>query len=139
MRDRSTPAPDATKRPGTVIAGIVILGLQAAGSILVGLYVLSLLGQAPAGTVGLAQSQLLSGVLVASGVINGSALVFIARGFGLARFVILVVGGLIVVLDFVSLQPTLGDFLWILAIVLLFLPTSGAWLRAKAAQRAAAA
>jgi hypothetical protein len=137
MTDRSTPAPDATKRPGIVTAGIIILGLQAIGSLLIGIYALTVLGQAPAGTAGLAESQLLSGVLLASGVINGAALVFIWRGYGIARFIVLVVGGVVVVLDFVSGRPTLGDFLWILAIVLLFLPKSGAWFRAKAAQRAA--
>ena len=135
MTDRSTPAPAATKRPGTVTAGIIILSLQAAGSILVGIYVLVTLGQVPANTEGLAQSQLLSGVLIASGIVNAVALVFVGRGYGVARFVILVAGGVIVVLDFISLRPTFGDFLWILAIVLLFLPKSGAWFRAKAAER----
>lgn len=137
MTDRPTPPAAATKRPGTVIAGIVILGLQAAGSILIAVYVLATLGQVPAGTTGLAQSQLLSWVLLGTGVANAIALVFVARGYGVARFVVLVVGGVIVVLDLISLQPTLGDFLWILAIVLLFLPRSNAWFRAQAVARAA--
>ena len=125
-----------TKRPGTVTAGIVIIAIQAVLSVIVALVLFASLSTVPAGTEGLANAQLLSGIVLAGGIINGIAIIFVARGYGIVRFVIVVVGGIVVLLDLISGNPAFGDFLWILAIVLLFLPASNAWFKAKAAQRA---
>ena len=124
-----------TKRPGTVTAGIVIIAIQAVLSVIVALVLFASLSTVPAGTEGLANAQLLSGIVLAGGIINGIAIIFVARGYGIVRFVIVVVGGIVVLLDLISGNPAFGDFLWILAIVLLFLPASNAWFKAKAAQR----
>ena len=124
-----------TKRPGTVTAGIVIIAIQAVLSVIVALVLFASLSTVPAGTEGLANAQLLSGIVLAGGIINGIAIIFVARGYGIVRFVIVVVGGIVVLLDLISGNPAFGDFLWILAIVLLFLPASNSWFKAKAAQR----
>jgi len=124
-----------TKRPGTVTAGIVIIAIQAVLSVIVALVLFATLSTVPAGTEGLANAQLLSAVVLVGGIINGIAIIFVARGYGLARFAIVVAGGIVVLLDLISLSPAFGDLLWILAVVLLFLPASNAWFKAKAAQR----
>ena len=124
-----------TKRPGTVTAGIVIIAIQAVLSVIVALVLFASLSTVPAGTEGLANAQLLSGIVLAGGIINGIAIIFVARGYGFVRFVIVVAGGIVVLLDLISLSPAFGDLLWILAVVLLFLPASNAWFKAKAAQR----
>jgi hypothetical protein len=129
-----TPA-SPTKRPGTATAGIVIISIQAVLSVIVALVLFGTLAGIPSGTEGLANAQLLSGVVLAGGIINGIAIIFVARGYGLARFAIVVAGGIVVLIDLISLTPAFGDFLWILAVVLLFLPQSNAWFKAKAAQR----
>lgn len=125
-----------TKRPGTVTGGIVIIAIQAVLSVIVALVLFAQLSTVPAGTEGLANAQLLSGVILVGGIINGIAIIFVARGYGIARFAIVVAGGIVVLLDLISGSPAFGDLLWILAIVLLFLPVSNAWFKAKAAQRA---
>jgi len=129
------PAVSPTKRPGTVTAGIVIIAVQAVLSVIVALVLFATLSTVPAGTEGLGNAQLLSAVVLVGGIINGIAIIFVARGYGIVRFVIVVVGGIVVLLDLISGNPAFGDFLWILAIVLLFLPASNAWFKAKAAQR----
>jgi len=129
-------AASPTKRPSTVTAGIVIIAIQAVLSVIVALVLFATLSSVPTGTEGLANAQLLSGVVLAGGIINGIAIIFVARGYGIVRFVIVVAGGIVVLLDLISLSPAFGDLLWILAVVLLFLPQSNAWFKAKAAQRA---
>ena len=124
-----------TKRPGTVTAGIVIIAIQAVLSVIVALVLFASLSTVPAGTEGLANAQLLSGIVLAGGIINGIAIIFVARGYGIARFAVVVAGGIVVLLDLISLSPAFGDFLWLLAVILLFLPASNAWFKAKAAQR----
>jgi len=132
----AAPVASPTKRPGTVTAGIVIIAIQAVLSVIVALVLFAQLAAVPSGTEGLANAQLLSGVVLAGGIINGIAIIFVARGYGLARFAVVVAGGIVVLLDLISLSPAFGDFLWLLAVVLLFLPASNAWFKAKAAQRA---
>ena len=132
-----TAAVSPTKRPGTVTAGIVIIAIQAVLAVIVALILFATLSGAPSNVDpdALAQAQLLSGVVLVGGIINGISIVFVARGYGIARFVILVAGGIVVLIDFISLSPTFGDFLFIAAMVLLLLPASSAWFKAKAAQR----
>jgi hypothetical protein len=123
------------KRPVTVIIGIVVLAIQAALTILLALNLLQVLGQYPAGTEGLATSQLLAALVLVTGLVTAGALVFVARGYGLARFVIVVVGGIQVAIDIAGSQLTLGDLLWAIAMVLLFVPPSNSWFRERAAAR----
>jgi hypothetical protein len=124
------------KRPVTVIVGVVVLAIQAGLTIVLALNLLQVLGQYPAGTEGLATSQLLSALVLVIGLVTAGALVFVARGYGLARLVIVVVGGIQVAIDVASSQLTIGDLLWAIAVVLLFVPISNAWFRAKARERA---
>ncbi len=118
-----------------VILGIVVIAIQAALNIALAIGAFSVLSSAAPGTEGLAKSQLLAGTLLVIGIVNAVALFFVARGWGVARFVILVVGAIIVVLDVAASQLTLGDFLWAIAMVLLFLPVSNRWFGEQAAAR----
>jgi len=123
------------KRPVPVIIGVIVLALQAIFTVVVALNALAVLGQQQPGTEGLANAQLFAALLLTIGVVSASAIVFVALGRGAARFVIVVVGGIQVLLDIASSRLTLGDFVWLIAIVLLFLPVSNAWFRAQAATR----
>jgi len=123
------------KRPVPVIIGVIVLALQAIFTVVVALNALAVLGQQQPGTEGLANAQLFAALLLTIGVVSAAAIVFVALGRGAARFVIVVVGGIQVLLDIASSRLTLGDFVWLIAIVLLFLPVSNAWFRAQAATR----
>ena len=123
------------KRPVPVTIGVIVLALQAVLTVVVALNAIAVLGQAQPGTEGLANAQLFAALLLTIGVVSAVAIVFVALGRGIARFVIVVVGGIQVLLDISSSRLTLGDFLWLIAMVLLFVPVSNAWFRARATSR----
>ena len=123
------------KRPVPVIIGVIVLALQAVLTVVVALNALAVLGQTQPGTEGLANAQLFAALLLTIGVVSAAAIVFVALGRGMARFVIVVVCGIQVLLDISSSRLTLGDFLWLIAMVLLFLPVSNAWFRAQSTTR----
>ena len=123
------------KRPVPVIIGVIVLALQAIFTVVVALNALAVLGQQQPGTEGLANAQLFAALLLTIGVVSAAAVVFVALGRGIARFVIVVVGGIQVLLDISTSRITLGDFVWLIAMVLLFLPVSNAWFRAQATTR----
>ena len=123
------------KRPVPVIVGVIVLALQAIFTVVVALNALAVLGQQQPGTEGLANAQLFAALLLTIGVVSAAAVVFVALGRGIARFVIVVVGGIQVLLDISTSRITLGDFVWLIAMVLLFLPVSNAWFRAQATTR----
>ena len=123
------------KRPVPVIIGVIVLALQAIFTVVVALNALAVLGQQQPGTEGLANAQLFAALLLTIGVVSAAAVVFVALGRGIARFVIVVVGGIQVLLDISTSRITLGDFVWLIAMVLLFLPVSNAWFRAQTATR----
>ena len=123
------------KRPVPVIVGVIVLALQAIFTVVVALNALAVLGQQQPGTEGLANAQLFAALLLTIGVVSAAAVVFVALGRGIARFVIVVVGGIQVLLDISTSRITLGDFVWLIAMVLLFLPVSNAWFRAQTATR----
>ena len=104
-------------------------------TLVVAVNALSVLGGLDAGTAGLANAQLFAALLLTIGLVSAAAIVFVWRGRGIARFVILVVGGIQALLDISSSRVTLGDLLWAIAMVVLFLPASSAWFRAKARER----
>ena len=123
------------KRPVPVIIGVIVLALQAIFTVVVALNALAVLGQQQPGTEGLANAQLFAALLLTIGVVSAAAVVFVALGRGIARFVLVVVGGIQVLLDISTSRITLGDFVWLIAMVLLFLPVSNAWFRAQTATR----
>ena len=123
------------KRPVSVIIGVVVIAIQAVLTVVVAINALSVLGKAAPGTEGLANTQLFAALLLTIGLVSAAAIVFVALGRGSARFVILVVGGIQVLLDIASSRLTLGDLLWAIAMVLLFLPASNAWFRSMAKAR----
>lgn len=120
------------KRPITVIVGVIVIAIQAVLTVVVAVNAISVLSKTAPGTEGLANAQLFAGLLLTIGLVSAAAIVFVARGRGIARFVILVVGGIQVLLDVASSRLTLGDLLWAIAMVLLFLPVSNAWFRSSA-------
>ena len=122
-------------RPVTVIIGVIVIAVQAVLTLVVAVNALSVLGGLDAGTAGLANAQLFAALLLTIGLVSAAAIVFVWRGRGIARFVILVVGGIQALLDISSSRVTLGDLLWAIAMVVLFLPASSAWFRAKARER----
>ena len=123
------------KRPVPVIIGVIVLALQAIFTVVVALNALAVLGQQPPGTEGLANAQLFAALLLTIGAVSAAAIVFVALGRGTVRFVMVVVGGIQVLLDISTSRITLGDFVWLIAMVLLFLPVSNAWFRAQATTR----
>ena len=122
-------------RPVTVIIGVIVIAVQAVLTLVVAVNALSVLGGLDAGTAGLANAQLFAALLLTIGLVSAAAIVFVWRGRGIARFVILVVGGIQALLDISSSRVTLGDLLWAIAMVVLFLPASSGWFRAKARER----
>lgn len=123
------------KRPLTVIAGVAAIAVQAVLTAIVAINALVVLGALDAATEGLANAQLFAALLLTIGLVSAAAIVFVALGRGIARFVLLIVGGIQVLLDVSASQLTLGDLLWAIAMVLLFLPASSAWFRAMARGR----
>lgn len=80
------------------------------------------------------------GVLIIAGVIvtNAIAAILIALGYGWARFLLILSGVVGIVSALVAGGlPTFGDALYILAIVLFFLPQSNEYFAARAAIRSA--
>lgn len=122
-------------RPVTVTIGVIVIAIQALLTIIVAVNAVSVLGQQDPALAGLANAQLFAYLLLTIGVVTAAAIVFVWLGWGIARFAILVVGGIQVLLDISASRLTLGDFLWAVAMVLLFLPASNAWFRARARER----
>ena len=132
--DAPKPLPAAyynTARPATVTAAAVIIVVQSLLGMLLALSLLSVLARVPDGTDGLVLARVLAGSVFAAGIINGVAIVSVILRQGAARWVILVVGGAIVVIDLVTGNPTYGDALWAIAMVLLFVPASTRWFRSR--------
>ena len=130
----STPT---TKRPGTVTAGIVIVSIGVA----LGLILLLIAFSAVATLDPSPQLDAIrTALIVSSAVLVGNAVgvVLVILGFGWARFLLIATGALGIISSLVSgggVSP--GDALYLLAVVLLFLPQSNAYFAARAAQRSA--
>lgn len=128
---RSTPSPLSNpSRPGTVTAGLVILGIGVAIALIALVVGLGLIGNVPASPV---RSSAIAALLVALGVVGlyAVALVLIARGYGWARTVIVVVGAIGYVYEFASGSFSLGigEVLFLGAVILLCLPASSGYFR----------
>lgn len=126
------------KRPGTVLAALIIEWISIAivliASILgaVGLAAVSseVAGNPEAeAAVGVASLMLV--VLLVIVIAQAIVLIFVGKGKNWARITLSVLIAVGIVLDLVTMNPTIGDALGVLVIVLLWLPASTAWFRAK--------
>jgi len=133
----STASTPATKRPGTVTAGIVIVSIGVA----LGLILLLIAFSAIAALDPTPQVDAVRAALIVSAVVlvgNAAGVVLIIMGFGWARFLLIATGALGIISSLVTgggVSP--GDALYVLAVVLLFLPQSNEYFAARAAQRSA--
>ena len=121
-------------RPRRVTEGLIIVtaGVVLAFFLLLMVFTLT----PPEGSVDAARI----GVLIIAGVIvtNAIAAILIALGYGWARFLLILSGVVGIVSALVAGGlPTFGDALYILAIVLFFLPQSNEYFAARAAIRSA--
>ena len=135
-----TPSPASTpalKRPGTVTAGTVIVTIGVAlGFILLLIAFATIAKLDPSPQVDAVWVSLIVSTAVLIG--NAVAIVVIAVGRGWGRFLLIATGALGIITSLVSgggVSP--GDALYVLAVVLLFLPQSNAYFAARAAQRSA--
>ena len=70
-------------------------------------------------------------VLLVIVIAQAIVLIFVGKGKNWARITLSVLIAVGIVLDLVTMNPTIGDALGVLVIVLLWLPASTAWFRAK--------
>lgn len=131
----STPA---TKRPGTVTAGIIIVSIGVALGLILLLIAFSVVFSVPPGA---ARDAVSIPLFVTTGVIigNGVGIVLVILGYGWARFLLVATGLIGIVTALASGSGVgAGDFLYIVAVVLLFLPKSNDYFAARATARRAA-
>lgn len=135
----STPSAASApiKRPGTVTAGIVIVTIGVVlGAVLLLVAFGALASLDPSPEVDAVRNSLLVTVAVIVG--NAVGVVLIGLGFGWARFLLIATGALGIITALISGGGlAFGDALYVLAIVLFFLPKSSEYFAARAAARTA--
>lgn len=131
----TTPA--IPRRPGTVTAGIVIVSIGVVLGLVLLLIAFSLLAQLPPSAE---LDATRNGLFVSVAVIVGNAVgvVLVILGFGWARFLLIATGALGILTAIVTGSGvSAGDALYVVAIVLLFLPKSNEYFDERRAVRAA--
>lgn len=130
-------APAIPRRPGTVTAGIVIVSIGVVLGLVLLLFAFSLLGQLPpSAQLDASRNALFVSVAVIVG--NAVGVVLVILGFGWARFLLIATGALGILTAIITGSGvSAGDALYVVAIVLLFLPKSNEYFAERAALRSA--
>lgn len=126
------------KRPGTVLAALIIEWISIAIVLIASIFgavglaaVSSEVAGNPEAEAAVGVASLMLVVLLVIVIAQAIVLIFVGKDKNWARITLSVLIAVGIVLDLVTMNPTIGDALGVLVIVLLWLPASTAWFRAK--------